>query len=657
MASTTRRDLVLCCAVSVLLLGLVWAEPRPLDDLFIALAGGRDALAGKLGAPDDWSYTTEGRVWLNQNWGSHVLFYVTHAAAGPSGLLALKAVLLALGTWCLAAAARVRAADWPTAILVAAASFAAGRSYVDLRPSLVGLVLATAVLAALARATTRGGWLGVAALLVGVWANAHGSFLLGIGLLALFTVTVGVGTPRLFLPSFGATALAVALAAFANPFGLENLRHPFVVGSSEPWRTVAEWVPLFATDVSTFGSRWEICVAVAAFVLLGLAHLVFGQRATADETQPRPARGLVVFDVLLVAVAVAMAVQARRFVPIALVAIAAPLAAELAWWQRRLATAWPIRVVATACAVAALVAAPALVRLYAAGNPVFGGLSAFDRMVDAPTFPVGAAEFLRANGIRGRAYAAWESEGFLRWTDTPVTVLIGGRAQQVYDEAILQLHKDLRAGTAQARDVLKTYRVPLAILPLTAPYSLPLGQLIYGEESPWVYLYCDGRHVVLADTSHPDLAATMQAFEAGTLRYPTPAIAATSRMMYQASPKSGAEVETLRASAEEAARLAPTSLAYAIVGDIAISSRESAAATRQYLATERERLATLATSEGETYALAQARLAVARIELVLLGRIVDPEGQQRAREELTRRQGEIREMLRTWAHGWDPNVF
>ncbi len=658
MASTTRRDLVLCCAVSLLLLGLVWAEPRPLDDLFIALAGGRDILAGKLGAPDDWSYTTEGRVWLNQNWGSHVLFYLTHAAAGPHGLLALKAVLLALGTWCLAVAARVRAADWPTAILIAAASFAAGRSYVDLRPSLVGLVLATAVLAALARATTRAAWLWVAAALVGAWANAHGSFLLGIGLLALFTLTVGIGTPRLLGPALGATVLAVALAAFANPFGLENLTHPFVVGSSEPWRTVAEWVPLFATDVSTFGSRWEICAAVAAFVVLGLAHLLVGRGgSTADDAHERPARGLVVFDVVLVAVAVAMAVQARRFVPLALVALAAPLAAELAWWQRKLATAWVIRVVATACGVAALVAAPPVARRYAAGNPVFGGLSTFERMVDAPTFPAEAAEFLRANGIGGRAYAAWEFEGFLRWTETPVTVLIGGRAQQVYDEAILQLHKDLRAGAAQAAAALKAYRVPLAILPLTAPYSLPLGQLVYGEESPWVYIYCDGRHVVLADTSHPDLAETVASLQADTLRYPTPAIAATSRMMYLASPKTGAELDTMRAAAEEAARLAPTSLAYAVIGDIAVSSRASTAPTRQYLAEERERLAQLAATEGETYALAQARIAVARIAVVLVGRIVDPEGQQRAKEELALRQGDIRTMLTTWAYGWDPSVY
>lgn len=658
MPSTSRRDLVLCCVVAVLLLGLVWAEPRPIDDLFIALAGGRDALAGRLGSPDDWSYTTEGRVWLNQNWGSGVLFYLTHVAAGPNGLLALKALLLALGTWCLAAAARARAADWPTAILIGAASFAAGRSYVDLRPSLVGLVLATAVLAALAHAATRTAWLWVAAALVGVWANAHGSFLLGLGLLALFAVTVGVGTPRLLAPSLGATVVALGLAAFANPFGTENLTHPFVVGSSEAWRTVAEWVPLFATDVSAFGSRWEICVAVAAFVVLGLGHLLMGRGAeSADDPSARPARGLVVFDVVLVAVVVVMAVRARRFVPLALVALAAPLAAELAWWQRRLATAWVVRVVATACAVAVLVAAPAVARRYAKGNPVFGDLSTFERMVDAPTFPAGAAEFLRANGLGGRAYAAWEAEGFLRWTETPVTILIGGRAQQVYDEAILQLHKDLRTGTAQARDVLKTYRVPLAILPLTAPYANPLGQLIYAEDSTWAYIYCDGRHVVLADTSHPDLAATMSAFTAGTLRYPTPAIAATSRMMYQASPSAGVDLDTLRATAEEAARLSPTALAYAVLGDIALSSKASAAPTRKYLAEERERLAQLASTEGDSLALAQARLSVARIEVALYGRIVDPEGLQRARNELALRQSAMREMLTTWAYGWDPNLF
>lgn len=658
MPATNRADLAFCCVVSMLLLGIVWAEPGPVDDLFIALAGGRDVMAGRLGAPDDWSFTTEGRPWLNQNWASHVLLYATHTAAGPGGLLVLKGLLLALGTWGLAVAARARAADWPTALVIAAAAFAAGRSYIDLRPSLVGLVLTSAVLAALARAPTRAAWLWVAALLVGVWANAHGSFLLGLGLLALFTVTVGLGTPGLLPSALGATAVAVGLAAFANPFGLVNLTHPFVVGTSPAWRTVAEWVPLFRTDVTTLGSRWEICAAVAAFVVLRLAHLVAGRRTPADDgAERRPPRGLAVFDVILVVVTVIMAVRARRFVPIALVALAAPLASDVAWWVRRFGSAWPVRAVAAALAVGVLVAAPPLARRYAPDNPVFGTLSTFETMIDAPTVPIAASEFLRTNGIRGRAYAAWEAEGYLRWTETPVTVLIGGRAQQVYDEPILGLHKALRTGAAPAVDVMKTYQVALAILPLTAPYALPLGQLLYTEGSPWVYLYCDGRHVVLADTSHPDLASTMAAFEAGTLRYPTPAIAATSRMMYQASPKAAVDIETIRTTAEEAARLAPTALAYAVIGDVAMADRSSSATTRQYLAEERERLAQLAATEGETLAVAQARLSVARVEHVLIGRTVDPEGVQRARHALDERVAAMRTLLTTWAYGWDPNVF
>src|SRR5262245_42575624 len=117
----------------------------------------------------------------------------------------------------------------------------------------------------------------------------------------------------------------------------------------------------------------------------------------------------------------------------------------------------------------------------------------------------------------------------------------------------------------------------------------------------------------------------MAAREAGTLRYPSPAIAATSRMMYLASPKAEAELDALGRAAEEATQTAPTALAYAVLGDIALGDRSSSKSTRDYLAAERERLATLAAEEGESFALAQARLAVARTEVTLVARTVDPE--------------------------------
>lgn len=640
----------------MLLLALVWAEARPVDDLFIGLAGGRDVVAGHLGAPDDWSYTTEGRVWLNQNWGSHVLFYAMHAAAGPTGLLVLKALLLLAGMGFLAAAARCHGAGWPEALLIAAAAFGASRSYLLLRPSLVGLVLATALLAVLARALTRPIWLAGGVALVAVWANAHGSFVFGLGLLAVWTVAAATIDTRRALFGLAALAAAVALAAFANPFGPANLTHALVVGESEPWRTVAEWLPLYRSDVTT--SRWEICVAAALFMLLLLGRAVAGRRGGGgSEGDPRIRRGLALFDAVVIVTVAVMAIRARRFVPLALVVLAPPLAAQLAWWQRRLAAAWPTRALAAALAVGIALAAPPLVRRYASDNPVFKELTVFENMVDAPTIPSGALEFLRANDLHGRIYAAWEQEGFIHWTDPTLQVLIGGRAQQIYDEPILKLHNDIRTGKIEARDALKPFRVGIAVLPMTAPYANALGKLIYSEGSPWVYLYCDGRHVVLVDTSHPDLAATMAAFEAKTLRYPSPAAEATSRMMYAASPHAESDLEVMRAAAREAATASPTALAYAVLGDAALAEKTSQKETRDFLASERERLAALEATAGESLPLAQARLAVARTEAILVGRTIDPQGVQRTKNELALRVEAVRTLLKTWAYGWDPNVF
>ena len=70
MTSEQRRRvaLTLCLVTVVSAWIVVWLMPRGNGDLFVALAGGRDVVEGRLGQPDDWSFHTEGRVWHNQNW-------------------------------------------------------------------------------------------------------------------------------------------------------------------------------------------------------------------------------------------------------------------------------------------------------------------------------------------------------------------------------------------------------------------------------------------------------------------------------------------------------------------------------------------------------------------------------------------------------------
>jgi hypothetical protein len=49
--------------------------------------------AGKVAVPDPFSYLTAGRLWLNHEWLSEVVFYLVFAAAGPAGLIVMKAGL------------------------------------------------------------------------------------------------------------------------------------------------------------------------------------------------------------------------------------------------------------------------------------------------------------------------------------------------------------------------------------------------------------------------------------------------------------------------------------------------------------------------------------------------------------------------------------
>ncbi len=660
MTASQRVDLPLALGVTSALLAVVWAEPRPADDLYIALAAGREALAGRLGAPDDWSFTTGGHVWVNQNWGSGVLFYVANAAFGEIGLLLAKAALLVAGATFLALACRARGVAWSLAVLTAGAAFAAGRSYIDLRPNLLSVTLTSLLLWIISRADREPRRLWLALPVIVVWANVHGGYVFGLmllGMWALASLPAARDHRGENLIPLATLVGAVALAGTVNPFGMANLTHSFTVAAALRDPRLAEWVPLFTSDLTAYGTRWEFCLVVALVAVLALLRIIAARRATFPSASAgealRSARRQLAFDGLAGLLVVAMALRARRFVPLAVLVLAPMLAAQLEWWRRRLAWTPMVRVLALGLLAGALVAAPPLLRRYAAENPVFRNTTTLQRMLDSSTSPAGAAAFLRDNGIRGRAYAAWEWEGFLRWSRTPVQPMIGGRAQQVYDEPTLRAHLGLVDGTLSPRTELGARGVGLAILPMTAAYAAVLNGLVYDDGSTWAFVFCDGRHAVVADTAQPANAALVAGLADGALRYPSATTAALSRAMYLASPSVDGAPGAIRAAAEEAAQSGPSPLSYAILGDLAINDRIPRADLIAFLASERVRLATLESEDG--FALARARVAIARVEVALAkqsGRVPDA-----VASDLDLRTRETRALLERWAYGWDPNVF
>ncbi len=611
-----RLPLAVTAVVALISVLVITAVPVPTGDLFVALAGGRDVLAGRLGEGDDWSFATAGRVWVNQNWGSGLLFYAVHAVAGEGGLVALK-LLLTLGVLAaMTALGRSVGASWPAALLAAALGLWTERQFPELRPNLLTLLFAP-LLVVLLRASPRRLWLLVAvAALLGLWANAHGGFMLGLLLLALWAVarlvTAAryrgvVAAMRIGWPAIAACVAGVLLSGVASPFGWTNLT--FSLRLADPaWRTVREWAPMTLARNELFGSPWEfIAVAVVALAASSV-RLVPGLRGAAGSDGASAA--VAIFDLATVVTVTAMAVSAWRFVGVALVVLA-PLAAPLV--ERVLQPSQrTVPTVAAALVFAAVVAPVAgrLVRHYRADSPRFAGGATFDRLFQLDAFPTGAARFLAANGVTGRAFNDWRWEGYLRWLAPRLRMFVGGRAQQAYDWTTVERYMAMPASVQPAAE-LAAIGADLAVVPMHLTWDPMVERLALQAGARWLIVYYDGHDAVVVDTESPAQRALVDGARTGRLQYPSPSVAAISRALAQACPASGTAPADRFDALIGAAHELPTIGEYWALAALERRGEVGADRVLAFLEQEQSRLAALDHRRAGGVELLKAKWAVA----------------------------------------------
>jgi len=233
------------------------------------LATGRWILAhGRVPTTDPFSYTAPGHPWVAHEWLSEIAMYAAWRAAGWSGLIVLTATafagMLAIVGW--------HARRWLSAggVAVALALLAMVLMPALLaRPHVLALPLLAAWIVVLLRAreADRAPPLGWAALML-VWANAHGSFMFGLALVAAFAldalVTAAPDRRRAAVVHWGAFGALSGLAALATPGGVHGFLYPLYVGSLALLPYIQEWHPVDVGRLDTF----QIAVAASLFVLL-----------------------------------------------------------------------------------------------------------------------------------------------------------------------------------------------------------------------------------------------------------------------------------------------------------------------------------------------------------------------------------------------------
>jgi hypothetical protein len=166
---------------------------------------------GMVPRADMFSHTEAGQPWIDMEWLAQILMAAVYLAAGWPGLVVLASLTVAATYALLVMYCRRAINPWAAALLGLAAIWFASFHF-TMRPHLLALpilVIWTGELARFAHLTVHErvpGWhVFRLMLLMVLWANVHGSFIMGPA------IAVGMGFPLL--------GAASAIVALANPYG------------------------------------------------------------------------------------------------------------------------------------------------------------------------------------------------------------------------------------------------------------------------------------------------------------------------------------------------------------------------------------------------------------------------------------------------------
>lgn len=453
--------------IALTAIGVVLAFLKGLQDpdYFWHLATGELIATHGLPTVDPFSFTYGG-PWTLHEWLGQLTIHWLVASVGPSWTLALFA-LLPPATLAVLAVALARRQVPQLAILVATTLCAAVLiPYVTIRPQVISWFLLAVLIALLMEIRPTRTWplLAVPPLFV-LWANTHGVYVIGLGVMCLFTVLTLLGWTGLRQRRWAVAAAGIGavLASAITPAGLDGLLYPLRYVDAGDWglANIPEWQSPNFHDL----------------VQVPLLGLIIGLAVVGGPGVPGWLRTIAYLSVV-------GALLANRNAPIAAVASLPALAFGLA---RSLpqpgAATEPARRVIEAIAVVAIVIGAAVALPSTAGA---GG-------VTLTRYPSAAVEIIRDDpDVRIVAEYGWAGYLIGELADDGMHVFVDGR-NDMYPDHILDAYSSIRSAGDGWSTIVDEYDVDLLLFPPDAPIVRGLAQL-----EGWCDLYRDDRQVLLA---------------------------------------------------------------------------------------------------------------------------------------------------------------
>jgi len=412
---------------------------------------------------DIYSYTVFGHSWITPEWGYGVLLAESVRLIGPVAFGLLSAGVASLTVIVVAVRCRLLGAGWTWTGLLSLETGVALTVSLDDRPQMVSYLFLALLLLLLSLARRHRGWLYPIPLLFVLWANLHGSFLLGLGILALEVIAalVGIRQGRVRVAAPLATKPAVitlvvsAAATLVNPFGPRVYESALgVTFNSSIRQLIQEWQSPDFHNLAVLG-------VVVLPVAITVAYLGF----TRNEV---PALELVLAGFLLVST-----LQAVRFLPYFAIAWCALAVGFSPITQERIrptVLVWPLMAVLGL----SLLQGP----FWPAGTP-------------ASSVPVRAVHYLEHR--HGRVFSTYLWNDYLDYVGIPE--FVDGRTELYTSGPVLRQYLAINGLTKAPDPILRSYDVKYVLWPTHSALSFYLG-----EDHNWHVVWRSAQAVIFRYT-------------------------------------------------------------------------------------------------------------------------------------------------------------
>lgn len=471
----------------ILLFALAIQVPIDTDTWWHLRSGEKTLHDGAILREDIFSFTQNGKDWINHSWGAQIILYGLYKLTGgtddpaSSGTIGLALYTATLATLSMFLIYRMCAGNVYSRMFVMVLGAATAAVFWSPRPQMVSFLFGTITLYLLYLFRYKQVdrlWL-LPALMV-LWVNFHAGF--AIGFIILFGFIAGEGLQWLLdrddaltLADFRRLAIVTVVAILAlslNPFGPRMMLYPFDTAGIQVLNLfIQEWrSPDFKNP-----QTWPFIAMVGLLMML------------AGRTSAKPRYS----DLALAAGTAALALWSARNISLFAI-VATPLLSRFVenWLQERNWVITPTQTITPRMAqlnavILALVAFAALAQM--------GNTLAPDSVKELQEeyLPVAATHYIQENQPPGPMFNDYNWGGYFIFTLPNYPVFVDGRTDLYGDDFLTDYIRAL-LGAEEWRDVLDDNNINLVVI----QEATALATLLRESPETWQLLYEDDLAII-----------------------------------------------------------------------------------------------------------------------------------------------------------------